>query len=84
MQLYVAPVDPAEDRPTRRLAGFATATAAPGETVHVYIPLTHRAYQVWDERKSAWVTAPGPYLLHASRNAADDVLTTRLKVPGRP
>ncbi|MFI8515922.1 glycoside hydrolase family 3 C-terminal domain-containing protein [Streptomyces sp. NPDC085460] len=84
VQLYAEPVTPAEGRPARQLAGFTTVTAAPGETVETEIALADRTFQVWDEAATAWTVAPGPYLLHAARDANAPVLTIRLSTPGRP
>jgi beta-glucosidase len=80
VQIYASPVDAPTDRPARRLVGFATVTAGPGETVTADIPLAARAFQLWDEEADGWAAAPGPYLLHASRNATEDLLTTELTV----
>ncbi|MDP9868855.1 MULTISPECIES: glycoside hydrolase family 3 C-terminal domain-containing protein [Streptosporangium] len=78
VQIYAAPVDAAEDRPARRLVGFATVTAEPGQSVEAEIALAPRAFQVWNEEAGRWSLAAGPYLLHASRSATHDLLTTSL------
>ncbi|MFF8375703.1 beta-glucosidase [Streptomyces sp. NPDC015661] len=84
VQLYAEPVTPAEGRPARQLAGLATVAAEPGETVEIEIVIAERTFQVWDEEAGVWAVSPGPYLLHAARNAAEPVLTIPLSVPGRP
>ncbi|WP_371934768.1 glycoside hydrolase family 3 protein [Streptomyces sp. KL118A] len=81
VQLYAEPVGPAGGRPARQLAGLATITAEPGETVDVEIPVADRTFQVWDEEAGAWDVVAGPYLLHAARSAADSVLTASVPLP---
>ncbi|OPF70808.1 glycosyl hydrolase [Streptomyces antioxidans] len=60
-----------EDRPVRRLAGFASVTAAPGETAEAAIPLPRRAAEIWDESTGAWRLIPGAYTAEAGRSVAD-------------
>ncbi|MER7098252.1 fibronectin type III-like domain-contianing protein [Streptomyces humidus] len=57
--------------PRRRLAGFATARAAPGGTTVVEIPAPRRAAQIWDAESDAWHTVQGRYRLRAGRSYAD-------------
>ncbi|MFE1368971.1 glycoside hydrolase family 3 protein [Streptomyces anulatus] len=83
VQIYAAPLRPQPARPARRLVGFTTVTAEPGETAHADITLAPRAFHLWDEDARRWTVTPAPYLLHASRSAAHDLLTTELTVPGR-
>ncbi|MEU5344796.1 glycoside hydrolase family 3 C-terminal domain-containing protein [Streptomyces sp. NPDC020766] len=71
VQIYVSPSEPTPDRPTRRLAGFATAEATPGETVTVTIELPTRAFETWDERTNAWTPVKGPYEIEASHSLTD-------------
>ncbi|WP_372458497.1 fibronectin type III-like domain-contianing protein [Streptomyces niphimycinicus] len=66
-----------EERPVRRLAGFASVTAGPGETAEATIPLPRRAAEIWDETRSAWRLIPGTYAAEAGRNVAD----RRLRAP---
>ncbi|WP_395358873.1 beta-glucosidase H [Streptomyces sp. YH02] len=84
VQIYATPVAAPADRPARRLVGFATVTAGPGQTAEAEITLAGRAFQLWDEEEERWAAAPGAYLLHASRSAGHDLLTTSLTVSGRP
>jgi beta-glucosidase len=67
VQVYVSRVTP--DRPRRWLAGFANATAAPGETVSVSIDLPERTWQAWSE---GWTTMAGEYTLEVA-HSIDDV-----------
>ncbi|MBL1117701.1 fibronectin type III-like domain-contianing protein [Streptomyces sp. 110] len=65
----------AEDRPVRRLAGFASLTAAPGETAEATIPLPRRAAEIWDAAKGAWRLIPGTYAAEVGRSVADRCLS---------
>ncbi|MDX3849691.1 glycoside hydrolase family 3 protein [Streptomyces sp. AK02-01A] len=77
VQIYLAPVaDPAQDpdtveRPARWLAGFASAEAAPGETVEVCVPLRRRSFEIWDERSGSWSFVPGSYKVQAAHSVTD-------------
>ncbi|WP_229072148.1 beta-glucosidase [Actinoplanes sp. DH11] len=73
----VSPVSPVE-RPERWLAGFASVSAAPGETVTVRVPLPERAFQIWDD---GWRTVPGTYTVIAAHALDDPRSTTELIVP---
>ena len=77
VQIYVAPVLPDPDRPARWLAGFATAEAAPGESVTVTAGLPARAFQVWD---SGWRTVGGQYLVQAAHSIADRRLSAAITI----
>lgn len=59
---------PDHDRPARWLAGFASVTAAPGESGTVTVSLPARAFQIWD---GGWRTVPGEYLVEAAHSVAD-------------
>lgn len=73
VQIYLAPTGAAAgiERPARRLAGFGSVQAAPGETAEVEVVLPERAFQVWDEAASDWTTVPGGYAVEAGRSIAD-------------
>ncbi|MEU6842250.1 glycoside hydrolase family 3 C-terminal domain-containing protein [Streptomyces sp. NPDC046716] len=73
VQLYLAPA-PSQadtDRPARWLAGFATVTAGPGETVEAVIDIPRRAFESWDETAGAWTHRAGAYVLTAGRSLTD-------------
>ncbi|MFF3762750.1 glycoside hydrolase family 3 protein [Streptomyces sp. NPDC001922] len=87
VQIYLTPPasDPqdtgaSETRPRepRRLAGFATAPAAPGESVAVEVVLPRRAFETWDEATDRWRFVPGRYRIEAGRSATDPRLTGTL------
>ncbi|MGA6221065.1 glycoside hydrolase family 3 protein [Streptomyces umbrinus] len=55
----------------RRLAGFATAEASPGESAEVTIELPTRAFETWDEQTNAWTPLKGSFEIEASRSLTD-------------
>jgi len=59
IQVYVGPATPDRALPERWLAGFAVAHAEPGESVTVDIPLSERAFQVWED--GGWRRLDGPF-----------------------
>ncbi|MEH0526712.1 MULTISPECIES: glycoside hydrolase family 3 protein [Streptomyces] len=71
VQLYLAPTTPDDNRPTRWLAGFATVSAAPGETREAVVRLPRRAFEIWDESADAWVPVEGSYEVEAGRSIED-------------
>ncbi|MCZ4509465.1 glycoside hydrolase family 3 C-terminal domain-containing protein [Streptomyces sp. ActVer] len=71
VQIYVAPTEPDTTRPRRRLAGFATVEAPPGETATVTIELPSRAFEIWDEKSKAWTPVKGSYEIEASHSLTD-------------
>jgi hypothetical protein len=80
VQLYLAPAQPGPHRPGRRLAGFASVTAAPGERVRVRIELPDRAFESWDEAAGSWRRMTGAYEIQACRSVADRRLTAALTI----
>ncbi|MYV94104.1 glycosyl hydrolase [Streptomyces sp. SID1034] len=80
VQIYLAPVADAVERPVRWLAGFASVAAAAGESVEVEIPLHGRAFEVWDEEAGAWTFVPGQYEVRACASLADARLSATLEV----
>jgi beta-glucosidase len=79
IQAYVAPPpggDPS--RPVRTLAGFASVTAAPGETVEVRIAVPGRAFARWDEAADGWVYPPGEYTVYAGHSSRDLPLSVQV------
>ncbi|MFF2525858.1 glycoside hydrolase family 3 protein [Streptomyces liangshanensis] len=82
VQVYLAPTAGAAgapERPARWLAGFASAEAAPGETVEVHVPLRRRAFEVWDERTDTWAFVPGTYEVEAGHSVTDRRLTATIE-----
>ncbi|MCD7439607.1 glycoside hydrolase family 3 C-terminal domain-containing protein [Streptomyces lincolnensis] len=80
VQVYLAPAEPGDERPARRLAGFASAAAGPGESVEVTVELPRRAFEIWDERTASWSFVKGSYEIQAGRSIADRRLTATTNV----
>ncbi|MET8749147.1 glycoside hydrolase family 3 C-terminal domain-containing protein [Streptomyces sp. NPDC004667] len=78
VQIYLAPVADAVERPVRWLAAFAGVGAGPGESVEVEIPLPARAFEIWDEAAHGWRRIGGTYEVCASHSYADTRLTVTL------
>ncbi|MEU8886364.1 glycoside hydrolase family 3 C-terminal domain-containing protein [Streptomyces sp. NPDC048442] len=71
VQVYVAPVADTAERPARWLAGFASVTAAAGETAEVALELPRRAFEIWDETAGEWALVEGSYEVEVGRSIAD-------------
>ncbi|GAA2036690.1 glycoside hydrolase family 3 C-terminal domain-containing protein [Agromyces tropicus] len=77
-QVYLERVSPSVvDRPVRWLVGFASATAAAGETVAVEVPIEARAFMHWDDE---WRTESGSYALRAGFSVTDLPVTLDITV----
>ncbi|MFI1253724.1 glycoside hydrolase family 3 protein [Streptomyces netropsis] len=82
VQIYLAvPPGDGTHRPARRLAGFASVEAGPGETAEAVIALDPRAFEVWDDEAADWRRIPGTYTAEAGRSIADRRLTAPVEVP---
>ncbi|BBH66578.1 beta-glucosidase [Actinoplanes sp. OR16] len=79
VQIYLSSDAGTVERPARWLAGFASVSAVPGETVMVHVPLPDRAFQVWD---GGWKTIPGSYTVTAAHALDDPRLTATISVAG--
>lgn len=80
VQVYLAPAEPDAGRPARRLAGFASVEAGPGESTEVTVVLPRRAFEVWDEKAKSWAFVKGSYEITAGRSIADRRLTAPINV----
>ncbi|MFI5862463.1 beta-glucosidase [Streptomyces sp. NPDC051546] len=80
VQVYLAPVADTVERPASWLAGFASVTAGPGESVDVQIALPARAFEIWDQSAGAWQRIGGGYEVRASRSHGDTRLTAALEL----
>ncbi|MFD5143916.1 beta-glucosidase [Streptomyces sp. NPDC058401] len=78
VQVYLAPVADTVERPASWLAGFASVTAGPGESVDVQIALPERAFEIWDQPSGSWQRIGGGYEVRASRSHGDTRLTAAL------
>lgn len=70
VQAYLSRPGSAVERPVRWFAGYAAATALPGETVRVRIALPTRVFAHWDVETHAWQTEPGAFGVHVGSSAA--------------
>lgn len=81
VQLYLSPDGTDASRPGTALAGFASATAAPGEQVEVRVQLPLRAFQTWTDGQ--WADRPGSYRIQAGHGVAALPLAVTVEVPLR-
>ncbi|MFF3708810.1 glycoside hydrolase family 3 protein [Streptomyces phaeochromogenes] len=65
---------------SRRLVGFATAEALPGESTEVTIELPTRAFETWDEQTNTWAPLKGSFEIEASHSIADCRLKATVEV----
>ncbi|MBE2999433.1 glycoside hydrolase family 3 C-terminal domain-containing protein [Nocardiopsis sp. HNM0947] len=79
VQVYLAPHEPG-DRPARTLAGFATVTAAAGESAEAVVTLPREAVRTWAADADEWEYVPGGYDLHVGRSLHDTRLTEQIRV----
>jgi beta-glucosidase len=60
VRVYTGLATPDPALPERWLVGFAVVEAGPGESVTVDVPLSERAFEVWDEG-GGWRRLEGPF-----------------------
>ncbi len=82
VQAYLAAPDwPAPaDRPARVLAAFATARAAPGESVRVRLTIPARLFTRYNEELAAWISTEGEYTVNIGRSSRDLQLSAAVQV----
>jgi beta-glucosidase len=82
VQVYLAPPDwpAASGRPVRVLAAFATARAAPGESVRVRLTIPARLFTRYSEDLAAWISPEGKYTVHVGRSSRDLRLSAAVQV----
>ncbi|MFF3940109.1 beta-glucosidase family protein [Streptomyces phaeofaciens] len=80
VQVYLAPSAHDTGRPARWLAGFAGASAAPGETAEVTVDLPRRAFETWDDTAHRWCFVKGSYEIQVGRSIADRRITATVNV----
>lgn len=79
VQVYATRPDSAVERPERWLAGWASASAAPGEAVEVDVEVPERAYRHWTA--DGWAVEPGTFTLLVGRSAGDTPLSLGERSP---
>jgi beta-glucosidase len=78
VQVYLG-FPPSAGEPPRQLKGMAKVALAAGETRELVIPLTARAFQIWDAAADRWATPAGQFSVavgHSSRDLAVDLALT--------
>jgi len=87
-QLYVAPVNPSEDRPLKELKGFEKVYLKPGQSKKVTIELDRRSLAYYNMDTDTWDVAAGLYRILVGSSSQDlrlqralvNVLPTSLSV----
>ena len=79
-QLYVSDDHAKAPRPAQELKGFERIELAPGETKHVTIPLTPRAFAFYDLAAHKWTINPGKFTLHLGDSSQSLPLTETFEV----
>jgi beta-glucosidase len=74
VQVYASRSGGTVERPTRWLAGFAAATADPGQEATVEVTIPPRCLARWDVRSHAWTVEEGVFHLAAGRSWGDQRL----------
>jgi beta-glucosidase len=69
VQVYAARPGGAVERPVRWLAGFAVASAEPGEVVQVPVRIDRRTLRHWDADAHGWAVEPGEVVLSTGPSA---------------
>jgi beta-glucosidase len=80
VQVYASRPDSAVERPSRWLAGFAAATASPGQETTVEVAVPARSLAHWDSESHAWTIEEGIFHLAIGRSFGDQRLTTDITV----
>lgn len=80
VQLYVAPQNPAADRPVKELKGFSKVELQPGEQKPVTIKLNKRSFSRYDVAKKDWVADPGKYGILLGTSSFDIKLTGEINL----
>jgi beta-glucosidase len=80
VQVYASRPASAVERPTRWLAGFATAIASAGQEVTVDVTIPARSLAHWDVGSHAWTIEQGSFHLAVGRSYSDQRLTTEITV----
>lgn len=75
VQLYVAPKNPAAERPVKELKAFAKVDLAAGEEKTITLKLNKRSFSRYDASKKEWVADPGAYGIMAGASSSDIRLT---------
>jgi beta-glucosidase len=77
LQVYVG-FPAAAGEPPRQLKGMMKLDLAAGVSREAVIPLTARAFQIWDAAADRWVTPPGAFTVAVGHSSRDLAMTTEL------
>lgn len=80
VQVYLQRPASVIERPALWLAGFTSATVAPGEEVEVEVELVPRVFQHWHPETREWETEDGTVRVLAGRSARDLRLRAELRL----
>jgi beta-glucosidase len=82
VQLYLARLDSAVERPLLWLGGYAAVEADAGQTVEVVVPVDRWALRHWDEAIGDWAVEPGQFEIRIGRSLGDLRLAAAITVEG--
>ncbi|MBV9850744.1 MAG: glycoside hydrolase family 3 C-terminal domain-containing protein [Armatimonadetes bacterium] len=68
-QVYVADTHATVPRPPKELKGFARVELRPGQTRHVQVPLSGRAFTYYDVNAKQWHADPGEFTVLVGRSS---------------
>ncbi|MEV0599884.1 glycoside hydrolase family 3 C-terminal domain-containing protein [Streptomyces sp. NPDC050315] len=81
VQVYAAAPLGTLPRPVRRLVGFASVEAGPGEEVTARVTVPAHAFRYWDTVRHTWAVSPGAYRLEIGASCTAEALTAEITVP---
>jgi beta-glucosidase len=81
VQVYVG-FPRAAGEPPHQLKGMMKVALGAGERREVVIPLSARAFQVWDAAAHRWATPPGPFSIAVGHSSRD--LAVNMELTPRP
>ncbi|MGA8506049.1 MAG: glycoside hydrolase family 3 C-terminal domain-containing protein [Candidatus Sulfotelmatobacter sp.] len=81
-QVYVSEAQPTVPRPPKELKGFSRVELAPGETKHVTVTLSPRAFTFYDATPKHWHADAGKYTVEVGRSSEEIPLHADITLPG--
>ncbi len=79
-QVYITDTHAPLPRPKHELKGFERAVLAPGETVHMTVPLDPRSFAYWDVKGKRWTIDPGRFTVSVGDSVASLPLTGTVEI----
>ena len=80
-QVYVAmPSSAAVPQPPKQLKAFQKVKIEPGNSAHIRLTLSKRAFQYWDVAAHGWKTAPGTYGVMVGSSSRDLALKAQIQI----